>query len=131
MKRRVHSAGYIDLFRPDHPLARSDGYVFEHRFVAYEAGWDLSAGWQIHHKNKVRHDNRLENLELVRIDDHARLHWDENRTTHCPQGHEYTPENTAKNPRGWRYCKQCNRDRARANKARKRLANPTTSRETK
>jgi hypothetical protein len=29
--------------------------------------------------------------------------------THCPQGHEYTPENT-RIARGKRYCKTCHRD---------------------
>ena len=32
--------------------------------------------------------------------------------THCPQGHEYTPENTRVG-RGKRYCKTCHRDRER------------------
>lgn len=37
--------------------------------------------------------------------------------THCPQGHEYTPENTAiymlNGAFRMRYCKQCRRNRAR------------------
>jgi hypothetical protein len=32
--------------------------------------------------------------------------------THCPQGHEYTPENTYVSARGWRYCRACNRERS-------------------
>lgn len=40
-------------------------------------------------------------------------------TTHCPQGHEYTPENTAINSTsGKKYCKECNRQRAKRNYAR-------------
>lgn len=31
-----HSAGYIVLRRPGHPLASKDGQVYEHRFVVYE-----------------------------------------------------------------------------------------------
>lgn len=31
--------------------------------------------------------------------------------THCPQGHEYTPENTYINPRGNRECRKCKRER--------------------
>jgi hypothetical protein len=27
--------------------------------------------------------------------------------THCPKGHEYTPENTHVRPNGWRQCKKC------------------------
>jgi hypothetical protein len=37
--------------------------------------------------------------------------------THCPQGHEYTSENTALHAkRGYKYrrCMQCDRDRANA-----------------
>lgn len=33
--------------------------------------------------------------------------------THCPQGHEYTPENTARR-RGKRYCRECGRAANRA-----------------
>lgn len=29
--------------------------------------------------------------------------------THCPKGHEYTPENTYVNPKGWRLCRMCRR----------------------
>lgn len=32
--------------------------------------------------------------------------------THCPSGHEYTPENTGRTSTGWRYCSTCNRERA-------------------
>lgn len=31
--------------------------------------------------------------------------------THCPNGHEYTPENTLKRERGWRGCKACHREK--------------------
>lgn len=33
------------------------------------------------------------------------------RKTHCPRGHEYTPENTYIQPQGWRCCKTCQRAR--------------------
>lgn len=29
------------------------------------------------------------------------------KKTHCIRGHEYTPENTYVNPRGWRSCRAC------------------------
>lgn len=35
------------------------------------------------------------------------------RVTHCPQGHEYTPENTYITPAGYRQCKTCRRVRVR------------------
>lgn len=40
--------------------------------------------------------------------------------THCRQGHEWTPENTAETPDGYRACRQCQRDRAATYKARLR-----------
>lgn len=33
--RITNPAGYQKLFEPDHPLANSDGYVYEHRLVVY------------------------------------------------------------------------------------------------
>jgi hypothetical protein len=34
--------------------------------------------------------------------------------THCPRGHEYTPENTYRTTRGGRECRTCRRERWRA-----------------
>jgi hypothetical protein len=34
-----------------------------------------------------------------------------NRQTHCPEGHEYTPDNTYYRANGARHCRQCMRDR--------------------
>jgi pyruvate-formate lyase-activating enzyme len=33
--RTIHSGGYILIDKPDHPLADSTGYVYEHRYVFY------------------------------------------------------------------------------------------------
>lgn len=40
--------------------------------------------------------------------------------TNCPQGHEFTPENTYTNPRGNRICRECARRMRRAFNARTR-----------
>lgn len=33
--------------------------------------------------------------------------------THCKYGHEYTEENTGRRKTGWRYCRQCGRERSK------------------
>lgn len=50
---------------PDHPRARTNGYVFEHILVMESAlGRHLRRDESVHHRNGVRDDNRLRNLEL-------------------------------------------------------------------
>ncbi len=53
------------LWAPDHPRARKGHYVFEHIFVMEESlGRYLLPHESVHHRNGVRDDNRLDNLEL-------------------------------------------------------------------
>lgn len=70
------SDGYVWVFRPNHPKARADGYVLEHSVVMEEfLKVPLPAGANVHHRNRKRHDNRVENLLLMRnYDEHMALH---------------------------------------------------------
>lgn len=67
--------GYIAVYVPDHPYANKEGYVMEHRLVMEEhIGRYLEKGEEVHHINKKRDDNRLENLTLLSTEEHQALH---------------------------------------------------------
>lgn len=127
-KRRTRNDGYIDVWDPQHPLARRDGYVAEHRRVAWEAGVLTDPSLDVHHRNGDRTDNRIENLEAITGAEHTRVHGLKGAAlrhalkTHCPQGHAYDEANTYYDRSGGRYCRECMRRRQREHYARKRAA---------
>lgn len=72
--------GYVLIYIPDgHPLEamRTSGrrYILEHRLVMAESlGRCLSSDEIVHHKDGVRSNNDIHNLELTRRGAHSRQH---------------------------------------------------------
>lgn len=69
--------GYIYVWQPDHPLAHADGYVPEHRKVAWDAGILVDPAMVVHHIDHDKANNELSNLEVMWHSDHMVRHVDE------------------------------------------------------
>lgn len=73
--KKKRSDGYIEIFFPSHPKSNKDGYIMEHDLIMEcNIGRWLQDDEVVHHKNKIRDDNRIENLQLMTFKEHARLH---------------------------------------------------------
>ena len=73
--RKMNKAGYVLLCIHDHPNSDTKGYIFEHRVIAeMNCGRFLKSGEDVHHKNEVKYDNRIQNLEIISRSEHTTLH---------------------------------------------------------
>lgn len=74
--KRTHK-GYVYILDKNHPNKDRDGYVTEHRLVMEKKiGRYLLNTEVVHHKNEIRSDNRIENLELLSSQsDHMSEHY--------------------------------------------------------
>jgi hypothetical protein len=82
-ERMLSEHGYVKVrVGKEHPLADANGYCYEHLLVWVSAGREKpDADHLLHHKNEVKTDNRLANLELLTRTQHAAEHQGERMLT--------------------------------------------------
>lgn len=76
--KKLRDDGYVSIYFPDHPMATNDGYIMEHDLVmSCVLGRHLKENEVVHHKNHIRDDNRVCNLQVMTQEEHAALHMKE------------------------------------------------------
>lgn len=81
--------------------------IHAHR-VAYMAfKGEIPAGYTIDHLCEVGTCVNPEHLDAVTVQENIQRHKNNHPVTHCPQGHEYTPENTKYNLPSIKSCRKC------------------------
>lgn len=67
--------GYIGIWKPEHPRADKQGYVYEHTLVyEKEKGILPSKNEVIHHIDMDKHNNSIDNLYLCNNKEHLEIH---------------------------------------------------------
>ena len=68
-------SGYVYVLCRNHPRCTINGYVAEHILVMEKKlGRRLSTSDSVHHINKIKTDNRVENLRVYSKSQHSRIH---------------------------------------------------------
>ena len=65
--KRMHSDGYVLIYKPNHPFCAKDNYVFEHRLIIEQyLKRFLKSNEVVHHINEIRTNNQIENLMVFK-----------------------------------------------------------------
>ena len=84
IEKVVSTGEYNYAIVRNHPKASKQGYVLMHRVVIENhLGRLLNSTEIVHHINHKKKDNRIENLEVMLIADHAKLHGNKQGKKFC------------------------------------------------
>lgn len=71
-KSYIDHEGYSHVYHPSHRFADRRGYIREHRLVWEQHNKACLLPWaDVHHKNKQRSDNKIENLMAITHSQHT------------------------------------------------------------
>ncbi len=73
-RMRVKRGDYFARYEPMHPMAMADGYVLEHRMIAWDAGILTDPSHHVHHIDHDKTNNDPSNLEALTPTAHALHH---------------------------------------------------------
>lgn len=71
---RKNSEGYVLLSREKPPRRGKNDIIQEHRWIWLNERGEIPEGYGPHHKDEDPGNNRIENLELMPLADHASMH---------------------------------------------------------
>lgn len=115
IEKLIHKGDYDYAKCPSHPNATKNGYVLYHRVVVENfIGRLLTKDEVVHHKDGNKHNNSIDNLDVLTSSEHAKLHCKTGRamvSLTCPMcGKVFTRETRNLNPKTKRYfcSRSCN-----------------------
>lgn len=83
----MDSKGRFRVYRPDYPRAYSEGYALRAHVVWWLAhGEPHPIGTELHHKDRIKHNDHIGNLEVLTKSQHRREHqenWVYYKCAHC------------------------------------------------
>ena len=75
IRKTVKKGDYVYAVVPEHPFCTEHGYVLMHRVVMENhIGRLLNSNEIVHHKDRNKKNNSIDNLELLIASEHSRMH---------------------------------------------------------
>lgn len=66
--------GYRILYLPDYVYSDKKGCILEHKKVWIDSNGEIPKGYDIHHKDEDKLNNKLSNLKMLTRSEHMKIH---------------------------------------------------------